>query len=64
MNAFAYRLAIAGLGAAVCVSVSDPSFAADAAPSSKGQLPMQAAVVERADQGIDELRRCAVITRR
>jgi hypothetical protein len=59
MHALVHTLAVAGLGAALSLSLTGPSIAAPCAPLNGGQ----ARVVEKADLGVDARRRYVYITR-
>jgi len=62
MLSLSQRFAVVYLGAALSLSLPGPSSAADEA-TCKPLRPMQAAVVEHADQGVDALRRYVFISR-
>jgi hypothetical protein len=59
MHALVHSLAVAGLGAALSLSLASPSVAAPCPPLDG----VQARVVEKADLGVDALRRYVYITR-
>ena len=62
MLSFTHRFAVVYLGAALSLSLPGASSAADEA-SCRPLRPMQAGVVEHADQGVDALRRYIFISR-
>jgi hypothetical protein len=59
MHALVHCLAVAGLGGALSLSLASPSVAAPCAPLDG----VQSRVVEKADLGVDALRRYVYITR-
>lgn len=64
MTALVHFVAAAGLGVALSASLPSASLAAGTGAASCGQLTfVQKRVVEKADQGIDALRRYVFLTR-
>lgn len=64
MTALVHFVAAAGLGVALSASLPSASLAADTGATACGQLTfVQKRVVEKADQGIDALRRYVFLTR-
>jgi hypothetical protein len=62
MLSFTHRFAVVYLGAALSLSLPGQSSASDET-TCKPLQPMQAAVVEHADKGVDALRRYVFISR-